>query len=411
MPDALTVLAEDHREVLEMLNQLSGGAGEPEGGSRERKAIAEQVAIAESKHEAVEELVFWPVVRSRLEHGEELARRALEQEETEKELLHDLDRITGEDAEFSSLVHRLRDAVQDHISFEESQVWPKLRLALTEAELDEMGRRMEAARRIAPTRPHPKTPSDPRLLAAVGPAVGALDRVRDLLTGRGKGQQGAGRRRIVLIGAAIGLPALALAVRALLRSRGEADRTGPRHLGGEALGTAAKAATGLKAARTIAEHGGEALGTAAKAATGLKAARTIAEHGGEALGTAAKAATGLKAARTIAEHGGEALGTAATGLKAARAVATSPVARLAGAVATERAGDLLEELDPSVLAKIGASVLHRAGRELRPDEGRGPHRHREDAERGALGELLHAAVLARGTAAVATRLAAMLRDD
>lgn len=35
-----------------------------------------------------------------------------------------------------------------------------------------------------PTRPHPHTPPNPTVLAAVGPLAARLDRARDALTGR-----------------------------------------------------------------------------------------------------------------------------------------------------------------------------------------------------------------------------------
>jgi hypothetical protein len=41
-------------------------------------------------------------------------------------------------------------------------------------------------KKIAPTRPHPHTPPRPGILKAAGPAVGAADRVRDKITGRGQ---------------------------------------------------------------------------------------------------------------------------------------------------------------------------------------------------------------------------------
>src|SRR5579871_794093 len=206
MPDALAVLAEDHRHVLQLLEQLTSGSGEPNGETRERKALAEQVAIAESKHEAIEELCFWPVVRQRLEDGEQLAARALGQEQEGKELIHDLDHVTAGVDEFTTLVQRLQSEVRDHITFEESQVWPRLRLTLTDEELEEMGAALVAAKRTAPTRPHPKTPPDPRVLATVGPAVGMIDRARDLAVGRGRGVQGTGRARKVLVALAVGVP-------------------------------------------------------------------------------------------------------------------------------------------------------------------------------------------------------------
>jgi hypothetical protein len=65
-------------------------------------------------------------------------------------------------------------------------VWPKLRLRLSDDEARQAGEALDRARAAAPTRPHPHTPPDPRLLRIVGPAIAAADRARDVLTGRGR---------------------------------------------------------------------------------------------------------------------------------------------------------------------------------------------------------------------------------
>ena len=61
-------LAADHGRILELLDSLTGGADAPDK-EREQKRLGEQLSIEESKHEALEELFFWPLVRARLEDG------------------------------------------------------------------------------------------------------------------------------------------------------------------------------------------------------------------------------------------------------------------------------------------------------------------------------------------------------
>ena len=55
---------------------------------------------------------------------------------------------------------------------------------LTAAEADDLGRKLEVGKETAPTRPHPKTPASPGVLKTAGPAVAAVDRLRDAATGR-----------------------------------------------------------------------------------------------------------------------------------------------------------------------------------------------------------------------------------
>ena len=43
---------------------------------------------------------------------------------------------------------------------------------------------MEAAKTIAPTRPHPGSPNSELFHMTIGPGVGMVDRLRDALSGR-----------------------------------------------------------------------------------------------------------------------------------------------------------------------------------------------------------------------------------
>ena len=67
MADVFTVLAQDHREVQAMLAELEKGPTGATGASADqlalRKKMAETLIIEESKHEALEEMYFWPAVR------------------------------------------------------------------------------------------------------------------------------------------------------------------------------------------------------------------------------------------------------------------------------------------------------------------------------------------------------------
>jgi hypothetical protein len=51
----------------------------------------------------------------------------------------------------------------------------------------EMGGKVEAAKALAPTRPHPSAPHSALFHKLVGPGVGFVDRLRDRLEGRHTG--------------------------------------------------------------------------------------------------------------------------------------------------------------------------------------------------------------------------------
>jgi hemerythrin-like domain-containing protein len=190
VPDAFQVLSQDHEEVKQMLATLQSGPTQATGASeaelRDRKKLTEKLIIEESKHEAVEEEYFWPAVRDSVPDGNHLADHAIEQEQEGKVVLDRLDKADPADAEFEQLLDAFITAGRAHIAYEEEQVWPALRQVLSASGAEELGEKLAQGKDLAPTRPHPETPPRPGILKAAGPVVGAADRIRDTVTGRGR---------------------------------------------------------------------------------------------------------------------------------------------------------------------------------------------------------------------------------
>ena len=190
MPSVFEVLSRDHAEVKQMLSEFEKGPTAADGASPDqlalRKKMAETLVIEESKHEAVEEMYFWPAVRDRLPDGGQLADEATGQEQEAKQVLARLDKSGADDPEFEGLLGQFITAGREHIAFEETRVWPGLRSALTSTEAEELGEKLEQAKKTAPTRPHPGTPPSPGVLKSTGPIAAIADKARDAVTGRGE---------------------------------------------------------------------------------------------------------------------------------------------------------------------------------------------------------------------------------
>jgi hypothetical protein len=190
MADVFHVLSHDHEEVKQMLADLENGPTKATGATgpqlAARKKLTTRLVIEESKHEAVEEEYFWPVVREMMPDGNRLADEATDQEQEGKVVLDKLDKLDPSDSEFEKLLARFIAAGRGHIAYEEMRVWPGLRGVMSAADANELGDKLVKGKDIAPTRPHPNTPPRPGILKAVGPAVAAADRLRDAATGRGR---------------------------------------------------------------------------------------------------------------------------------------------------------------------------------------------------------------------------------
>lgn len=166
-----------------MLESLERGVGD---GARHHAYgdMVTSLIIAESQHEAVEELYFWPEVRRSVPEGDRLADLAIDQEESAKKLLEQLEQQSAGSEMFEALLAQIIPAARAHIAFEQNEVWPRLRAAVSPEALEELGDKMAQAKKLAPTRPHPQTPSTPGAQKTAGMLAAAVDHLRDAVTGR-----------------------------------------------------------------------------------------------------------------------------------------------------------------------------------------------------------------------------------
>lgn len=190
MPDVFEVLKQDHDEVKAMLARLESGPKKADGATaeqlRERKQLVDEVIIAESGHEAAEQQYFWPAVRELGPEGDRVADEALEQEAEAEAALDILDRTESGAPEFEEMLASFTSDARAHIAFEEAHVWPLLAASLDSRRAGELGDQIMQAKKTGPTRPHPGVPPQPGPRKAAGPVAGAADRLRDLVSGRGR---------------------------------------------------------------------------------------------------------------------------------------------------------------------------------------------------------------------------------
>jgi hemerythrin-like domain-containing protein len=185
-PDVIEVLEQDHREVEEMFAELESlrGAAADEARSR-RKALTEQVTIELVRHSVAEEVLVYPQVDDKVSAKE--AEHAREEHAEAEETLHRLEKLDADDPAFDDELATLMAQIRHHIADEEAQMFAHMRQVLDADELRNLGSRVEAFKKVAPTRPHPNVPNEPLPRMAAGPAASLFDRMRDLATGRGTG--------------------------------------------------------------------------------------------------------------------------------------------------------------------------------------------------------------------------------
>jgi hemerythrin superfamily protein len=180
--DVISVLTYDHREVEEMFGQLEATATDD---SRRRRELIDQVIIELVRHSVAEEMYLYPATRKYLPDGDEIANREIGDHAKVEKTLKALEKTDADSEEFSTLLAELMTDVRLHVRDEEEHLFPALADRISPEELTELGEKIQAAKRIAPTRPHPSAPDRPPLNKLLAPGAGLVDRIRDHLSGRG----------------------------------------------------------------------------------------------------------------------------------------------------------------------------------------------------------------------------------
>jgi hemerythrin superfamily protein len=180
--DVISVLTEDHREVEELFVRLEQLAP----GNPERKRLAERAVRELVRHAEAEEVYVYPAFRRFLPDGDAVADREIEEHSAAERTMKQLQRLDADDPAFDRLLAQLMTEVRGHVAEEEGDYFPMLASRAPSEDLENLGRAVTAVKKVVPTRPHPSAPDRPPLNLMLGPAVGLVDRVRDLVTGRGR---------------------------------------------------------------------------------------------------------------------------------------------------------------------------------------------------------------------------------
>ncbi|TCC45761.1 hemerythrin domain-containing protein [Kribbella capetownensis] len=177
--DVIDVLTADHREVQELANQISATAS-----TDERRELTDQLIAELVRHSVAEEMYVYPAMRDHLPDGEKAVEHDTEEHKELETLMKQLEGADAATTAFEDTLRNLQEVLVDHVQDEETEQFPQLRTSIPAAKLIELKEKVETAKRLAPTRPHPAAPNAELFHKLVGPGVGLVDRLRDKLTGR-----------------------------------------------------------------------------------------------------------------------------------------------------------------------------------------------------------------------------------
>ncbi|WP_346622893.1 alpha/beta hydrolase fold domain-containing protein [Blastococcus montanus] len=171
------LIADDHAFVERQFQHLEAGRGD-------RRVLVDQITMQLALHAFAEETVLypiWPEIGMTDEHED-----AEHEHQEIKELLVVLGRTQPGEAEFEEALGNLIGLVRHHVDDEESEELPEFRSKAGPARMAELGEKFLAAKRQAPTRPHPHAPDEGLAERIAGMLAKPLDHVRDVLSGKQK---------------------------------------------------------------------------------------------------------------------------------------------------------------------------------------------------------------------------------
>ncbi|WP_159794620.1 hemerythrin domain-containing protein [Puerhibacterium puerhi] len=180
--DVVDILTSDHRDMLELLGQI-----ETAPDATQRRDLADTVTAEIMRHAVAEEMFVYPAIEEHMPNGTEEIAHDKEEHDEIVQLLKRLEGVDAADATFMELVRELEALLRHHANDEETDQFPQLRAHIPPDRLVELGTKVEGAKKLAPTRPHPSAPHSELFHKTVGPGVGMVDRLRDRLTGRSTG--------------------------------------------------------------------------------------------------------------------------------------------------------------------------------------------------------------------------------
>jgi len=171
--NALTLLKQDHNNVDELFTRFEQLG---EGEAAEKRAVVDKIIEHLSVHAAIEEQVFYPAVQDAASEAEDTLLEALEEHHVAKLTLNELEKMAPDDKRFDAKVRVLIESVRHHVEEEENELFPKVREAMTNEQLMDLGELLDKTKETAPTRPHPFMPDVPPMNQLLGVPMALVDR-------------------------------------------------------------------------------------------------------------------------------------------------------------------------------------------------------------------------------------------
>jgi hemerythrin superfamily protein len=141
--DGIEMLEEDHRRVEKLFSEFEGAG---DRAFKTKRDIVDRIIEELTVHSEMEEEVLYPAARKEVQSAEETVLEAFEEHAVVENLMEELKGMDPEDESFEAKTTVLIENVRHHVEEEEGELFPKIRTALGDERVDELGAEMETIR-------------------------------------------------------------------------------------------------------------------------------------------------------------------------------------------------------------------------------------------------------------------------
>lgn len=162
-----------HHEIehlLDLIEQLSPG-------DTRREELVEKLFVEVMRHQVAEVTFLDPLIRMRLDDGDEIAATVLTQHEQLEASLRAFERLEDGTDEFDAALTNMRATLDEHARHQEHEVLPMLQSSIDSTDLDDVAARMLPTQQAGATMSHPSLPGKGTM--STDRRAGLTDRVRD----------------------------------------------------------------------------------------------------------------------------------------------------------------------------------------------------------------------------------------
>lgn len=143
--DAIALLTTDHQKVKRLLAELETTT---ERGVKTRTELFATIKGELTVHEIVEEEIFYPALKAHPK-AKDIVLEGYEEHHVVDEIMSELESTPVDDERWGAKAMVMKENLEHHIEEEEGEMFKAARSVFDRAELEDLGRRMEARKASA----------------------------------------------------------------------------------------------------------------------------------------------------------------------------------------------------------------------------------------------------------------------